>query len=69
MFEIVHMKDNIKELSSKALELELKKEILKEEERLCKMEEDLMDHKQKPVTTKGELKTSLNLKRKGKERL
>ncbi|KAJ8441382.1 hypothetical protein Cgig2_009090 [Carnegiea gigantea] len=36
--EIVRVEDNLKELSSKALEIELKgKEILKEEEQLCKM--------------------------------
>jgi len=36
--EIAHMEDNLKELSSKDLKIELRgKEILQEEERLCKM--------------------------------
>ncbi|KAJ8428412.1 hypothetical protein Cgig2_024558 [Carnegiea gigantea] len=65
--KIAHMEDNIKELSSKALELELKKKKILKEERLCKMREDLMDHKQKPVTPEGELRASVNLKRKEKE--
>ncbi|KAJ8443572.1 hypothetical protein Cgig2_020659 [Carnegiea gigantea] len=45
-FEITHMKDNLKELSSETLRLEHReKEILKEEERIRKMRKDLMDQK------------------------
>ena len=64
------MKDNIKELSSETLELELReKEILKEEERLRKMREDLMNQKQKLITIEEELRASLCFKRKEKEHL
>ena len=46
--EIAHRKDNLKELFSETLELELKeKKILKEEEQNYKMRKDLMDQKQK----------------------
>ena len=42
--KIAHMGDNLKELSNEALGLELQeKEILKEEERICKKREDFMD--------------------------
>ena len=46
IFEIIHMEDNLKELSSEALELKLReKEILKEEEWIQKIRKDLMDQK------------------------
>ncbi|KAJ8434134.1 hypothetical protein Cgig2_000854 [Carnegiea gigantea] len=68
--DIAHMEDNLKELSSETLELELsEKEILKEEERLRKMRKDLMNQKQKLITTEEDLRASLHFKRKKKERL
>jgi len=67
-YEITQIENNLKELSTKALELRLmEKEILKEEEHICKMWEDFLDRKQKLVIAEGELRTSLDLKKKGKE--
>jgi len=52
------MEGNLKELCSEALELELReKEILKEEEQLCKMQKDLPNQKPKLVAIEGEMRT------------
>jgi len=69
-FEIAQFEGKLKELSAKALKLELtEKETLRKEERIRKMRKDFLDTKQRLVTIEGDLRVSLDLKRKEKERL
>jgi len=66
--EIAQLESKLKELSSEALKLELtEKEILREEERICQMRKDFLNMKQKLVTAEGDLRISLDLKKKEKK--
>jgi len=66
--EIAQLENKLKELSAESLKFELtKNEILQEEEHIRKMQADFLNKKQRFVTTKGDLRVSLDLKRKEKE--
>jgi len=68
--EIAQLESKLKELSAEALKLELmEKEILREEERIRKMRSNFLNAKQKLVITEGDLRVSLDLNKKEKERL
>ncbi|KAJ8434749.1 hypothetical protein Cgig2_001952 [Carnegiea gigantea] len=62
--EITHIKDQLNNLSSEASKLKVKEqEILREEERICKMREDLNIEQQVLLRAEGKLKSSLDLKK------
>ena len=68
--EIAQLESKLKELFAEPLKLELmEKEILKEEECIHKMRKDFLNTKQRLVTIDGDLRVSLDIKRKEKERL
>ncbi|KAJ8425616.1 hypothetical protein Cgig2_005295 [Carnegiea gigantea] len=62
--EITHIEDQLNNLSSEASKLKVKEqEILREEERICKMREDLNVQQHVLLGAKGKLKSSLDLKK------
>ena len=68
--EIAQLEGKLKELSVEVLKLELtEKETLRKEERIRKMRKHFLDTKQRLVTAEGDLRVSLDLKKKKKERL
>jgi len=68
--EIAQLESKLKELSAEALHLErTEKEILREEERIRQMRKDFLNAKQKLATIEGDLRVSLDLKKKEKEQL
>ena len=68
--KIAQLESKLKELCTKALNLELtEKEILREEECIRQMRKDFLNAKQKLAIAEGNLRVSLDLKKKGKEQL
>ncbi|KAJ8426882.1 LOW QUALITY PROTEIN: hypothetical protein Cgig2_002730 [Carnegiea gigantea] len=62
------IENNLKELFTNALELKLREnETLKEDRCICKMQEHFLNQKQNFVSAEGELRTTLDLKRKERE--
>jgi len=63
--DISQLESKLKELSAEALNLELtEKEILREEERIREMRKDFLNAKQKLATAEGDLRVSIDLKKK-----
>ena len=63
-YEIAHFEDQLNNLSSKATKLKVKEqEVLKEEEWICKMREDLTIQQQSLIEVESKLKSSLYLKK------
>jgi len=68
--EIAQLESKLKELSAKALNLDLtKKETLREEECIRQIRKDFLNVKQKLATAESDLRVSLDLKKKEKEEL
>jgi len=68
--EITHIEDQLNNLSSEASKLKVKEqEVLREEERICKMREDVNIQQQVLLEPDEKLKSSLDLKKKEAEQV
>jgi len=68
--EVTHIEDQLNNLSSKASKLKVnEQDVLREEERIRKMQEDFNTQQQVLLEAKGKLKSSLDLKKKEEEQM